>query len=73
MTVLIAKSLNSLTHNVIFYVLDRPLGSSTITDFIPDTYTVNKLPKAYGMKLVKQLEHVLKKKSLILFCINVLC
>lgn len=63
MTVLIAKSLNSLTHNVIFYVLDRPLGSSTITDFIPDAYTVNKLPKAYGLKLVKQLEHVLKKEK----------
>lgn len=63
MTVLIAKSLNPLIYEIIFYVLDRPLGSSTITDFIPDAYTVNKLPKAYGMKLVKQLEYVLNKEK----------
>ena len=63
MTVLIARSLNQVTHEVIFYVIDRPLGSSNIIDFIPDTYTVNKLPKAYGMHLLNQFRHVLKKEK----------
>lgn len=59
MTVNIAKSLDISRFEVIFYVLERPLGLSTITDFIPNGYIIKKLPKAFGFKLVKQLKNVL--------------
>lgn len=60
MTVTIARALDISNFEVIFYVLERPLGSSTITDFIPSSYTIKELPKAFGFKLLRQLEHVLQ-------------
>lgn len=59
-TATIGKSLDRSRFNVIFYLLDRPIGTSSIKDFIPSEYDIKMLPDAKGLGLVKELHRTLK-------------
>lgn len=63
MTVTIGKSLDINKFEVIFYLLDRPLGTSTIENFIPKEYNIKKLSNAKGWDLVKLLNGVLNTEK----------
>lgn len=63
MTVTIGKNLDPNKFDVIFYLLDRPLGTSTIENFIPKEYKIRKLSNAKGWDLVKLLNGVLNTEK----------
>lgn len=63
MTATIGKSLDKNKFKVIFYLLDRPIGTVTIENFIPKEYTIKKLPNVKGWNLIKQLNCVLKAEK----------
>lgn len=48
MTVTIGKNLDTNKSEVIFYLLDRPLGTATIEKFIPKEYRIERLSNAKG-------------------------
>ena len=62
-TATIAKSLDPDKFDVIFYLLDRPIGTTTIEIFIPREYKIKKLSNAKGWKLIKQLKDVLNSEK----------
>lgn len=62
-TATIGKSLDTNKFDIIFYLLDRPLGTSTIENFIPKEYNIKKLSNAKGWNLVKLLNGVLNTEK----------
>lgn len=59
-TATIGKSLDCSKFYVIFYLLDRPIGTSSIKDFIPSGYDIRMLPDVKGLGLIKELHRTLK-------------
>lgn len=68
-TVSIAKALNRDSYDIVFYLLEAPLGLSDLSDFIPSYYEIKRIKRNNPLHVTYQFYQILhKEKPNIVFC-----